>query len=81
MSVEMGFLDGKAHSGTLHAMGETQVCSLRRPALESLIDSHPLLVYKVMRAIVRSVHAILPRMNLEYVELSAVALHHQIMAR
>jgi CRP/FNR family cyclic AMP-dependent transcriptional regulator len=67
---EMGFLDGRVHSATLRAMGETKVCSLRRPALESLIESRPLLVYKVMRAIVRSVHAILVRMNLEYVELT-----------
>jgi CRP/FNR family transcriptional regulator, cyclic AMP receptor protein len=67
---EMGFLDGKEHSATLRAMGETQIYSLQRPALEALVENHPLLVYRVMRAIVRSVHAILLRMNLEYVELT-----------
>lgn len=67
---EMGFLDGEKHSATLRATGETQIYSLQRHALESLVESHPLLVYRVMRAIVRSVHAILTRMNLEYVELT-----------
>ena len=67
---EMGFLDGREHSATLRATGETRIYSLRRQALESLIQAHPLLVYRIMRAIVRSVHAILLRMNLEYVELT-----------
>ena len=67
---EMGFLDGKEHSATLRATGATQIYSLRRPALESLLQEHPQLVYRVMRAIVRTVHAILLRMNLEHVELT-----------
>jgi CRP/FNR family cyclic AMP-dependent transcriptional regulator len=67
---EMGFLDGEKHSATLRATGETQIYSLQRHALDSLVESHPMLVYRVMRAIVRTVHAILTRMNLEYVELT-----------
>ncbi|HUJ86224.1 MAG TPA: cyclic nucleotide-binding domain-containing protein [Burkholderiales bacterium] len=67
---ELGFLDGKEHSATLRATGATQVYSLQRPVLESLLEAHPQLVYRVMRAIVRTVHAILLRMNLEYVELT-----------
>lgn len=67
---QMGFVDGKEHSATLRAMAETEIYSLRRQAFESLVTKHPELVYQVMRAIVRSVHAILTRMNLEYVELT-----------
>jgi len=67
---EMGFLDGKEHSATLRAMGETEIYSLQRQALESLVDKHPMLLYRVMRGIVRSVHRILRRMNFEYVELT-----------
>lgn len=67
---ELGFLDGREHSATLRATGETEIYSLTRPALESLLETHPHLVYRVMRAIVRTVHAILLRMNLEYVELT-----------
>lgn len=67
---ELGFLDGKEHSATLRATGATEIYSLARPALESLLQAHPHLVYRVMRAIVRVVHMILLRMNLEYVELT-----------
>ena len=36
---------------------------------EALIDSHPRLVYKVMRAIFRITHSNLMRMNLESAEM------------
>jgi CRP/FNR family transcriptional regulator, cyclic AMP receptor protein len=67
---EMGFVDGAPHSATLRAMGEAEVYSLTRDALEKLLDAHPRLVYIVMRAVVRTVHAILLRMNLQHVELT-----------
>jgi len=67
---EMGFVDGREHSATLRAVGATEIYSLRRKDLESLLESHPKLVYRVMRAIMRTVHAILLRMNLEFVELN-----------
>jgi hypothetical protein len=43
---------------------------LTRTAFETIIDSHPQLVYKVMRAVARSAHRIVHRMNTEFVELS-----------
>jgi CRP/FNR family transcriptional regulator, cyclic AMP receptor protein len=67
---EMGFIDGREHSATLRAVGATEIYSLRREDLESLLDSHPKMVYRVMRAIMRTVHAILLRMNVEFVELN-----------
>ena len=67
---EMGFIDGREHSATLRAVGATEIYSLRRKDLESLLDSHPKMVYRVMRAIMRTVHAILLRMNVEFVELN-----------
>lgn len=67
---EMGFLDGEPHSATLRALGEAEIYSLTREALERLLDAHPRLVYNVMRAVVRTVHAILLRMNVQYVELT-----------
>lgn len=66
----MGFLDGVQHSATLRALGETETYGLQREALESLLESHPVVVYRVMRAIVRTVHAILLRMNLQQIELT-----------
>jgi CRP-like cAMP-binding protein len=67
---ELGFLDDLEHSATLRAMGPSEVFSLRRDRLETLIDTQPRIVYLVMRAIVREVHGILRRMNIQHVELS-----------
>lgn len=67
---ELGFLDDLEHSATLRAIGPTEVYILKRDRLETLIDSHPRIVYLVMRAIVREIHGILRRMNIQHVELS-----------
>jgi CRP-like cAMP-binding protein len=67
---ELGFLDGLEHSATLQAIGPTEVFCLRRDRLESLLDSHPKIVYFVMRAIFREIHGILRRMNMQQVELT-----------
>jgi CRP-like cAMP-binding protein len=67
---ELGFLDNLQHSATLRASGPTQVFSLRRDRLEELINTQPMIVYLVMRAVIREVHGILRRMNTQYVELT-----------
>ncbi len=67
---EMAFVDGHPHTATLRALGNAQVMELRREDLERLIDSHPWIVYKVMKAIIRSVHGTLMRMNQQYVEMT-----------
>lgn len=66
----MGFIDGAPHSATLRANGNAVVYSLQRNQFESLLDTQPKLVYQVMRAIVRSLHSSMLRMNMEYVEMS-----------
>jgi len=67
---ELSFIDGTPHTVGLRALCETHVLTLQREAFESIIDAHPQLVYKVMRAVVRSAHRIVHRMNTEFVELS-----------
>jgi len=67
---EMGFIDGSVHSATLRSMGNTHVLSLSREGLESLIDTHPHLVYKLMQTIIRAVHKLLTKMNQQYVEMN-----------
>ncbi len=66
------FVGGAAShiSATLFAMGETQVLSLERKRFESLINSHPMIMYRVMRGVVRNVHGIVRRMNMQAVEMS-----------
>jgi hypothetical protein len=43
---------------------------LERSKFESLINTHPAIVYYVMRGIVRYVHGIVRRMNTQSVEMS-----------
>ncbi|MDD5176209.1 MAG: cyclic nucleotide-binding domain-containing protein [Sterolibacterium sp.] len=67
---ELGFLDGLEHSATLRAVGSTEIFGLKRDRLEALLEDHPRLVYLVMRAIIREIHGILRRMNIQHVEFS-----------
>lgn len=67
---ELGFLDNLEHSATVRAIGPSEVFEFRRAQFEGLLDSHPHIVYLVMRAIVREVHNKLRRMNIQHVELS-----------
>jgi len=67
---ELGFVDGTVRHASLIAIGATRVLSLEREQLESLLDSHGVIVYHVMRAIVRSVHQIQRRLSLQAVELT-----------
>ena len=60
---ELGFI-------SLRAIGPTEVFILERGQFESLLESHPKVIYAVMRTILRTVHAILRRMNLQFIELS-----------
>lgn len=65
----MGFIDGGERSATLRSLADTEVYTLHRSAFEPLVESHPNLVYQVMRAIIRSVHSTVLRMNQQYVEM------------
>jgi len=67
---EMGFIDGVEHSAGLRAMGNCELIRLDRASFEGLLHKDPDLVYRVMRAIMRTVHRILRSMNLQYVELT-----------
>jgi CRP-like cAMP-binding protein len=77
MAGALGFIDGEAHSATLQSVGTTRVLSLERSQLEGLLTQDPMLVYQVMRAITRSMHRILRRMNLQHVELTNYIAKHQ----
>ena len=67
---ELSFIDGAPPTVGLRALCDSQVFSLKREAFEGLVAEHPTIVYKVMRAIVRSAHKTLSRMNYEFIELS-----------
>ena len=58
-------LDEERRSRIIELLGATQSAKL-----ESLLDSHPQIVYRVMRAIVRTAHQIQRRLSMQSVELT-----------
>jgi CRP-like cAMP-binding protein len=67
---EMAFLDGLERYASLVAHGQARVLGLEREKLEGLLASHPVTVYKVMRAIIRVVHQAQRRLALQQAELT-----------
>ncbi len=67
---ELSFIDETPHYASLIAITPTRVFGLEREKLESLLVGHPEIVYRVMRAIVRTVHEIQRRISMQAVELT-----------
>ncbi len=67
---ELGFLDGSERYASLVASTAARVLVLDREQLESLVDNQPRLLYKVMCAIVRTVHRVQTRLAMQAAELS-----------
>lgn len=66
---ELSFLDDNLHYASVVARGACSALSLERARLESLLDSSPHIVYRVMRAIVRRVHQAQHRLSAQASEL------------
>ncbi len=64
------FVDRTPRKATLRAIGEVTVYSITPAAFDTVVDGHPRLAYKVMRALFRVTHANLMRMNRESQQLS-----------
>lgn len=64
------FVDRTPRKATLRAIGNATVYTLTPDDFNSLVDAHPRLAYKVMRALFRNTHANLMRMNQESQQLS-----------
>ena len=67
---ELGFLDGTEPYASKVAIGDACVLGLEREQLEALLATHAEIVYKVMRAIIRTVHMIQRRLSMQSVELA-----------
>ncbi|MCP5351882.1 MAG: cyclic nucleotide-binding domain-containing protein [Chromatiales bacterium] len=59
------FVDRQPRKATLQAIGDTVVYGMQPDAFEALIDTHPRVVFKVMRALFCITHTNLMRMNTE----------------
>ncbi len=68
----IGFVGGNVMqiSATVVAKTDSKLLLLDRARFESLLNSHPAIVYYAMRGIVRNVHGIVRRMNMQSVEMS-----------
>ena len=68
----IGFVGGNVAqvSATVMAKTDSKVLLLDRVRFENLLNSQPAIVYYVMRGIVRHVHGIVRRMNMQSVEMS-----------
>jgi CRP/FNR family cyclic AMP-dependent transcriptional regulator len=67
---ELSFLDDTVHYASVISRGASRVFGLERAQLESLLEHEPLIVYRVMRAIVRTVHKVQRRLSAQAAELS-----------
>jgi len=67
---ELGFLDGAERYASLLAGSAARAMVLEREKLESLIDTHPRILYRVMCAIVRTVHRVQTRLAMQATELT-----------
>jgi CRP-like cAMP-binding protein len=67
---ELSFIDETPHYASLIATSPTRVFGLERQQLEALLATEPLIVYRVMRAIVRAVHEIQRRISMHATELT-----------
>ena len=67
---ELGFLDGTEPYASKVAIGDACVLGLEREQLEAMLATHAEVVYKVMRAIIRTVHMIQRRLSMQSVELA-----------
>lgn len=65
------FVDLAPRKATLTAEGDTIVYTLSPKDFEKLLDTHPRVVYKVMRGLFRLTHMNLMRMNVESQALSS----------
>ncbi|MDH5547800.1 MAG: cyclic nucleotide-binding domain-containing protein [Gammaproteobacteria bacterium] len=64
------FVDRNSRKATLKATVDSVVYSMVPDKFETLLDSHPRVVYKVMRAIFRITHKNLMKMNMESQQLA-----------
>jgi CRP/FNR family transcriptional regulator, cyclic AMP receptor protein len=75
---ELSFIDGTEHYPSLVATGPTQVFGLERERLEALLPGQPEIVYRVMRAIVRTVHQVQHRLSMQFVELATTSTNNTV---
>lgn len=76
---EFGLIDDSQRTATLRAVGKTDVLALPRDSFQNFVQQNPLIGYKVLRAIIRSLRLTLVRMNMQNMDFDKyirTQLHH-----
>ena len=71
---ELAFLEGLKRTATVRAKEDVCAVFLHGDQLEGLLSVDPLLVYRVMRAVVRSAHRKVGNLNTAYTDLTRYVL-------
>ena len=66
---EMSFLDERTHSSTIVAISDVETLVIEKADFEGLVDTNPRIVYKALRNIIFTIHAIVKGMNMRYTEM------------
>jgi len=68
---EFSFFDHRPHSATtVVSAPDTLVLSLQRPDFDRVVESHPLIGYKVLINIISEISEVIRRMNAGYVDMT-----------
>ena len=65
----MSFLDGSRHDATITADQKTRLIILRKSDFDDLIQTHPLIVSKILRGLAIHLASIVRNMNSQYIDL------------
>ena len=66
---EMSFLDGRPRSATIMAISDVETYAIEKKDFDTIVDAHPQIIYKLLKNIVFTVHAIVKGMNTRYIEM------------
>ncbi|MDX1795714.1 MAG: Crp/Fnr family transcriptional regulator [Hydrogenovibrio sp.] len=72
---ELSFIDGDAHTMRLKARHNSEVLVVHRDDFEQLSETHPKVVFNVMKSILRFSHALQRRMLQENLEMQRMVLN------
>ena len=68
---EFSFFDHKPHSAsTVVASPDTVVLSLQRPDFDRVVETHPMIGYKVLINIIHEISSVIRKMNANYVDMT-----------
>lgn len=67
---ELSFVESQPHTMTLKSRKEAEVVALHRKDFEGLLETHPKVVYQVMRAILAHAHKLQRDLNARFMEMN-----------